>query len=66
MAPLSSAQVERMTRLRFTFCTVEELGEGGAMEIWLSSTMVHEKGERECFYTPPMSLFKPCLHFKSI
>jgi len=37
MAPFSSAQVERMTRLRFTFCTVEELesgvGEGCAMEM---------------------------------
>lgn len=40
MAPLSSAHVERMSKLFFTFCTVEELGSeeggglgGGAMEL---------------------------------
>jgi len=33
MAPLSSDQVERIRRLRLTLCTVEQLEDGGAMEM---------------------------------
>jgi len=50
MAPLSSAQVERKTRLLFTFCTAEELasevggGFGGAMELELESSIWEKKG----------------------